>query len=104
MTKAGLVQALHEQQSSLTKTEATRAIETILDVLKESIIRKERVLITNFGSFEVLARAERRGRNPATGEIIQIRPRRTVVFRAAQKLEVELNATPITPSAPPTTP
>ena len=90
MTKAALVKQVHVD-AAVSKTEASRAVETILGLMKRTLGGGERILVTNFGSFEVLDRRERRGRNPATGEIIPIRPRRTVVFRSAQKLELRLN-------------
>jgi len=91
MTKAGLVRILQESGGSLTKAEASDAVDSILDILKKKMAAGERILITNVGCFEVLDRKERRGRNPATGDIIRIRPRRTVVFRTARKLEERLN-------------
>ena len=91
MTKAGLVRILLEQQSGFTRTQAARTVDTLLAVMKERILRGDRILITNFGSFEVMSRKRRRGRNPITGEIITILPRRTLVFRSAKKLEEQLN-------------
>ena len=91
MTKAGLVRVLYERHGALTKSEASQVVDRILRIMKDRVLQGERILITNFGSFEVLARRTRRGRNPATGEIISIRPRRTIVFRSARKLERALN-------------
>jgi nucleoid DNA-binding protein len=91
MTKAGLIHDLYEQHGALTRTEAGVAIEAILDIMKSRVARGQRILVTNFGSFEVLARKVRRGRNPVTGEIIAICPRRTLVFRTARRLEEALN-------------
>lgn len=90
MTKVDLVKALHERRPELNRVQAGETIDRILDVLKSRIATGERVLITNFGSFEVVARRERRARNPATGDIIRIQPRRTVVFRSARRLEDDL--------------
>ena len=87
MTKVDLVINLHERHPEFSRALAGHAIDALLDVLKSRLGRRERVLITNFGSFEVLERRARRGRNPATGDIIRIQPRRTVVFRSARRLE-----------------
>ena len=91
MTKASLVRILQERGGNLTKAEASEAVDSIIEIMKRRMAQGERILITNVGCFEVLDRKERRGRNPATGDIIRIRPRRTVVFRTARKLEEILN-------------
>ena len=91
MTKADLVRAVYEQHGALTKSEARAAVESILEITKKRLLGGQRILITNFGNFAVMERRKRRGRSPITGEIISIRPRRTLVFRPARKLDDRLN-------------
>ena len=91
MTKADLVSMVYEQNGTDTRVEASQTVDHILAVMKDHLAKGNRLLVTNFGSFEVLDRRRRRGRNPVTGEIISIQPRRTLVFRCSRKLEKQLN-------------
>jgi len=86
MTKADLVEIVFEKVG-LSKKEAQDIIEIIFDTIKESFIEGESVKISGFGTFNVRKKNSRRGRNPKTGEEIEITPRRVLTFRASNQLK-----------------
>lgn len=69
-----------------TKSEAAQAVHTTFDIIKEALRRGDKVVISNFGTFRVKARQARSGRNPKTGEVVNIPPRRGVRFKASRNL------------------
>ncbi len=71
MNKAELVEEI-ANQSGLTKKTCREAVDTVTSVITESLARGEKVTLVGFGSFKVITRKARRGRNPQTGEEIQI--------------------------------
>jgi len=71
MNKAELVEEI-ANQSGLTKKACREAVDTITSVITESLARGEKVTLVGFGSFKVITKKARRGRNPQTGEEIQI--------------------------------
>jgi nucleoid DNA-binding protein len=85
MNKAQLVEKVAEK--TCTKKEAQEAVETILEAIKGSLKKKEPVTIAGFGTFKVKERKARTGRNPKTGETIQIPAKKTVGFRASKELK-----------------
>ncbi|NWF53058.1 MAG: integration host factor subunit alpha [Nitrospirae bacterium] len=89
MTKADLVEAIFEK-IGLSKKEALELIEILFDTIKQSFLEGESVKISGFGTFIVRKKAARRGRNPKTGEDIEITPRKTVTFRASSQLKAVL--------------
>lgn len=72
MTKDGLVDALMKEANIETKAAAKRTLDAVLDTISKTLSRGEDVAITGFGTFMVVKRAARQGRNPKTGETIQI--------------------------------
>jgi DNA-binding protein HU-beta len=85
MTKAELVSAI-AQAAGITKKEADAALKAAVQAVSEALQRGERVAIPGFGIFSVKERAPRKGRNPRTGEVINIPARKVVVFRPAKDL------------------
>lgn len=86
MTKQTLVEQVARKAGS-TKAEAARLVDAMIDVVTEALARGEKVTVTGFGTFEVRQRAARMGRNPQTGETIQIPAQRTPAFRAGKSLK-----------------
>ena len=84
MTKADIARAVYERHGGLSSREAARLVDTFFQLLRERLIRGEKVQITGFGTFLVRQKRERRGRNPQTGEEMLIRPRSSVVFRPSK--------------------
>ena len=70
-----------------TKAEGERAVEAVFDTIVKTLSRGEEVAITGFGTFRVVKRAARMGRNPKTGESIQIKASTKPKFRAGKVLK-----------------
>lgn len=91
MTKADLVEEVHQTLGGYSKKEAAQIVDALFEVLKESLEQGERVKISGFGNFVVLDKRPRAGRNPKTGDRITISARRVLTFRPSQVLKQELN-------------
>jgi len=90
MTKVDIVSSVYEKVG-FSKKEAMRVVETIFDILKEALERGEKVKISGFGNFMVRKKRARRGRNPQTGNDIEISSRKILTFKPSQVLKNELN-------------
>lgn len=86
MNKGELVTAMSEK-ADLTKKDAEKALQALVDVVKESLARGEKVALVGFGTFEVRERKERRGRNPQTREEITIPGGKAPAFKAGKELQ-----------------
>jgi len=86
MTKEDLVEKIFEK-IGLSKKEAQEFIEILLDTMKQTFIEGESVKISGFGTFNIRQKISRRGRNPKTGEELEITPRRVITFRASNQLK-----------------
>ena len=84
--KADLIDGV-ASKSGLTKKDATSAVEALFDVVTETLADGERVQVIGFGSFEVRDRAARKGRNPQTGEEIEIPATKVPAFKAGKGLK-----------------
>lgn len=95
-TKADIV-AMVYARGMLTKAEAQSAVENTLALTKNALARGEEVLISGFGKWSVRQKAERRGRNPQTGEPLILPPRKVVTFRPSRvlKAKVQGQETPV---------
>jgi len=80
MTKADIVSAVYEKVG-LSKKEATDIVEIVLDTIKDTLKEGEMVKIAGFGNFVIRNKGARKGRNPKTGENIEITPRKVVTFK-----------------------
>ena len=85
MTKVDLINKVFEQIGG-TKKEAGDIVEKLFDFMKEVIASGESIKISGFGNFNVRDKRTRRGRNPQTGETIEISARRVLTFRPSQIL------------------
>jgi DNA-binding protein HU-beta len=90
MTKAELIEGL-ANKLNLNKAEAEKAVNLLLDDIVGALKQGERVNISGFGTFLVSTRASRVGRNPKTGESIQISASRSAKFRPGKQLKDSLN-------------
>ncbi|MBI4683684.1 MAG: integration host factor subunit alpha [Nitrospirae bacterium] len=87
MTKADLADEIFEKVG-LSKKEAQDIIEIIFDTLKQTLKEGESVKVSGFGTFHVRKKSARRGRNPKTGQDLEITPRKVISFRASNKLKL----------------
>jgi len=79
--------------TAFTKKESSEIVERLFDVVKTTLEAGENIKIAGFGIFEVREKAARRGRNPQTGEIIEITPRKVLTFKPSQVLKKSINET-----------
>ena len=75
----------------LTKADAQKAVEAVLEGIKDSLKKGEEVRLIGFGSFAIQKSAARDGRNPRTGEKIKIAASNRPVFRAGKELKEAVN-------------
>ena len=90
VTKKEIVEAVAEEVG-ITKTQATQAFELVFDTMVNTLERGEQVKISGFGSFNPKDKKARQGRNPQTGESIEIEARRVVTFKASSVLKDRMN-------------
>jgi integration host factor subunit alpha len=90
MTKAEIVERVYERVG-FSKKEAVDIVELVFDLMKETLGNGEKIKVSGFGNFVVKEKRARRGRNPQTGEEIEIAPRRVLTFRPSQTLKKLLN-------------
>ena len=86
MNKGEFVEALADRLD-VSRAQADRALSAVLDIIAEQLGEGEKVAFTGFGSFEVSERAARTGRNPQTGESIEIKASNGVKLSAGSKLK-----------------
>ena len=84
--KADLIEGV-VSKTELTKKDATAAVEALFDVVTETLADGERVQVIGFCSFEVRDRAARKGRNPQTGDEIEIPATKVPAFKAGKGLK-----------------
>ncbi|QSO45735.1 HU family DNA-binding protein [Alicyclobacillus mengziensis] len=85
MNKTDLVQAV-AQRTGVTKKEVAQVVDTVFDVIQESLSQGDKVQLVGFGNFEIRERAARKGRNPQTGEEIEIAASKIPAFKAGKSL------------------
>ena len=87
MNKADLINALAAKDEKLSKKDAEKAVNTTLELIVDALKSGDKVQLMGFGSFEVKERAARTGKNPATGEAIEIAASKAIVFKAGKALK-----------------
>lgn len=86
MTKSELIARLAERHPHLVVTDAELAVKTILDAMTASLVSGQRIEIRGFGSFSLNFRPPRVGRNPKTGEKVQVAGKYVPHFKAGKEL------------------
>ncbi|WP_182004694.1 HU family DNA-binding protein [Priestia aryabhattai] len=86
MNKTELVNVV-AVKTELTKTDAGKAVNAVFDIIKETLAEGDKVQVVGFGTFEARDRAARVGRNPQTGEEIQIPAKKAPAFKAGKELK-----------------
>lgn len=90
MNKAELIDQM-AASADISKASATRALDAMLDAVTDSLKQSEQVVLVGFGTFSVKERAARTGRNPQTGEPIQISAAKIPAFKPGKALKDSLN-------------
>ena len=85
MTKSKLISKLAEKMR-ISNKEAATVVETVFDEIAQSLARGQRVELRGFGSFGLKQRRGREGRNPKTGEAVQVDSKRVMFFKAGKEL------------------
>lgn len=75
----------------LGRAEAARIVDSLFETIKSALERGETVKVIGFGKFEVRFKWARKGRNPATGKSMMLRPRKIVIFRPSHLLREKMN-------------
>ena len=87
MTKSGLIEDVARKTPHISKRDTEVVVNTIFDSMVEALKRGDRIEIRGFGSFQVKLREAREGRNPKTGEPVQISAKRTPFFKVGKELK-----------------
>jgi integration host factor subunit alpha len=91
MTKADIVEEVY-QKVGFSKKESAEIVDVVFDIIKSTLERSENIKISGFGSFIVRRKRARRGRNPQTGEEIEITTRNVLTFKPSLVLKKAVNA------------
>ena len=90
MTKADIFEKV-QAGIGMTKKESAEMVEAVFSIMKSTLESGESLKISGFGSFLVKQKADRRGRNPQTGEAITIEARRILTFKPSSILKDQIN-------------
>lgn len=90
MKKTEFIDALSES-ANLSKADASRALDAMVDIVTSALKKGDQVVLTGFGTFLVRKREARSGRNPRTGEVIQIDASNVPAFKAGKALKDAVN-------------
>lgn len=90
MNKSELVDTVAES-TDLSKADATRAVDAFVDAVTRALKQGDQVSLVGFGTFSVKSRAARTGRNPQTGQTIQIAASKVPGFKAGKALKDAVN-------------
>ena len=93
LTKAAVVEHVADV-ADLTKKRAEVIVEAVFDSIAESLRRGEKVELRGFGSFRLRLREPRRGRNPRTGDRVDVPSKRIAYFKAGKELKAQINRKP----------
>jgi len=90
LTKNDIVDSIYTSLD-LRKKQSVEVVESLLEIIKKTLVKREDVLISGFGKFCVKDKRERIGRNPETAEAMRLRARRVITFRCSGVLRDKIN-------------
>ncbi|MEA3437923.1 MAG: integration host factor subunit alpha [Thermodesulfobacteriota bacterium] len=73
------------------ENQSIEIVESLFELIKKTLASGENVMISGFGKFSVKEKKKRKGRNPATGENLMLKPRKVVTFKCSGKLRRKMN-------------
>lgn len=91
MTKSELIEAIAARQSQLSLKDVELAVKTLLEHMSEALAEGERIEIRGFGSFSLHYREPRRGRNPKTGDTVELSGKYVPHFKPGKELRERVN-------------
>ena len=86
MSKGDLVEAIVKSTGG-TKSDASKYLGVVLSVITQKVSQGDRVVLPDLGTFDITYRSARKGRNPKTGEVLDIPPARAIKFKVSKKLK-----------------
>ena len=86
MNKTELVKAV-SSKSELSQKDATNVVDAVFDTISSTLAKEEKIQLIGFGTFEVRERSARKGRNPQTGEEIEIAASKVPAFKPGKELK-----------------
>lgn len=95
MIRSELIQKIAEENPDYSLRHVERIVNTIFDEIVEALARGDRVELRGFGAFSVKARDARTGRNPRTGEAVEVEEKAVPFFKAGKLLRDRLNEKPV---------
>jgi integration host factor subunit alpha len=90
VAKEKIIESVH-QELGFSKKKSTELVEQLIETIKSTLASGVDVLVSGFGKFCVNDKKERKGRNPATGDSMILRPRRAVTLKISGKLRRKIN-------------
>ena len=90
LKKSNIVESI-SNHLGFTRKKSVETVEILLESIKKTLESGDDVLISGFGKFSVINKKERRGRNPATGDDMMLKPRKVVTFKCSGKLREKIN-------------
>jgi integration host factor subunit beta len=99
MTKAELVEEV-SRVSDLTKKHSEVIVDTVFKSIIDALHRGEKIELRGFGSFRLRRREPRKGRNPKTGDKVDVPPKKVPYFKPGKELKELINRAPDTPAVP----
>jgi integration host factor subunit alpha len=90
MTKVDIVENIYEKVG-FPKAEVAKIVESVFDIIKETLQREDKIVVSGFGRFVTRNKKARRGRNPQTGSDMKIGPRRVLTFKPSPVFVASLN-------------
>ena len=90
LTKQNIVEQVYNE-IGFPKNQSIEIVESLFELIKKTLESGEDVMISGFGKFCVKEKKERKGRNPATGESLMLKPRKVVTFKSSGKLREKMN-------------
>lgn len=91
LTKADIVERVYKE-AGFSKNEASDIVDLIFTVIKDTLSKGEKVKISGFGNFSIRDKATRVGRNPQTGDSMNISARRVLTFKPSQVLKEDVTS------------
>ena len=87
MTKTELIDKIHSKSENLTKRQTEQIVDALLESIKDALAEGDKVEIRGFGNFRIRKRETRKARNPRTGKVVQVPPKKVPYFKAGKELK-----------------
>ncbi len=89
MTKKDIILKVSDE-TKMKQTDVKKVVQKSLDCIIEALIRGEKIELRNFGVFKLKQRKSRTGRNPRTGQVVPVPPRKVVVFKPGLEMKKKI--------------